>query len=442
MVWLGRLRVANAEAIAPASNGSRASVRPRGTVVGVTVRTVLPEGRGFLLFDAHPTGCARVVDELAAEAADTGAAAPAIDRPVALIIGVSAGYGLAAAVTGLVRHGMRGVGICHERPASDRRTATAGWYRAERLADLARTVGGDLALVNADCFSDETKAHVVQLLRERYGRVDYLIYSVAAPRRRDPQTGTVHQSVVKPLGSAFNAPSLTQGSDGRPVLTWHSVEPATAEQCAATVAVMGGADWAAWVRSLASADLLGPRFRTAALSYVGPELISAIYRRGTIGAAKEHLERTARELTDGLLRDTGGLAVTSVHGSAVTQASTAIPGFALYAALLRRALGSEMRTPVQQLVRLWEELAGAAAPVVDAAGRVRLDGWELHADVQAQVRRAWEAADERTLAHHADTPWLFAEARRIYGFDVAGVDYAAPVETNPACSFFIQAMTR
>ncbi len=400
-------------------------------MIDVTARVVRPEGRGLLLFDAHPAGCCRSVDELAAQVPRRAVAdRPVADRPVALIIGSSAGYGLAATVAALVRHGMRGVGVCYERPASGHRTATAGWYRSIGTAALAESLGSDFTLVNGDCFRPETKVRVAALLAERYGRVDYLVYSVAAPRRTDQLTGAVHQAVIRPLGSAYRARTLTFGPDGQAALSEASIEPATAEQRAATVAVMGGDDWAAWVSALVRNGLLGPRFRTVALSYIGPESTRAIYCGGTIGAAKEHLESTAVELTEGLLRGRGGRALISVNGAAVTAASVAIPGVLLYLALLRRVLGDAMQSPAQQLVRLWDQLTVVTPLDLDEAGRMRLDDWELRADVQRDVALALSRVDAQTIGACAGARWVYSQTRRLYGFDVDGVDHAEPVEPD------------
>ncbi|WNI18969.1 enoyl-[acyl-carrier-protein] reductase FabV [Actinacidiphila sp. ITFR-21] len=395
-------------------------------------RVVRPDGRGFLLFDAHPAGCARLVDDLAAEAGPPLPAAgrAAADRPVAVVIGSSAGYGLAATLAGVVRHGMHGVAVCFEKPAAARRTATAGWYRSRRVAQLAEHRGSRLEFVNADCFQDSTRERVLSLVEERFGRVDHLIYSVAAPRRPDPLTGRSLTSVIKPLGAPYPARMLGFDDAGAPRLVDTSVEPATEEQRRATVHVMGGGDWAAWVTALAGRNLLGPRFRTVALSYVGSELTAPIYRRGTIGAAKDDLEATARQLTEGLLAERGGAALTSVNGVAVTPASMAIPGIALYSALLRRVLGERMQSPLRQMVRLWDLLADDAAPATDATGRLRLDDWELLPQVQAEVADAWHRVGPANLEEYADTQWLRTELLRLYGFEVPGVDYTAPVETE------------
>ncbi|MFE5842069.1 enoyl-[acyl-carrier-protein] reductase FabV [Streptomyces niveus] len=393
----------------------------------MTERLIAPRNRGFLFLDSHPAGCARVVHDMwqtasADRAAETGA-------PVALIIGSSAGYGLAATIAGLARAGIRGIGVCFEK-APARRTGTAGWYRTAATAELARRHGHDMVFLNGDAFSDDMKNQVTELLKERFGgRLDYLIYSVAAPRRLDPDTGATHASVLKPIGEAYRTKTLTFDSDGVPEVTDVESQPAEGDDIEQTVAVMGGADWERWIEHLERHGLLADGFKTAALSYIGSDLTSAIYRQGTIGAAKAHLEQTARTLDERLAK-LGGRAVTSVNGAAVTQSSTAIPGIALYVGLLRGVLDEAMVAPIHQLGELWDQLTGTRPLTVDDEGRVRLDTWELDPAVQAAVTQRWNTAATDTISELANLDWFHAEVQRLYGFAVPGVDYSVPVETD------------
>jgi enoyl-[acyl-carrier protein] reductase / trans-2-enoyl-CoA reductase (NAD+) len=347
---------------------------------------------------------------------------------VALVIGSSAGYGLATTIAGLVRYGIHGVGIGFER-APGRRTGTAGWYRTIATARLAAEVGSDFTFVNADAFADTTKDEVLDLIAKRFGGLDYLVYSVAAPRRTDPRTGETYQSVIKPRGESSSTKTLDFDSDGTANLREIMVAPATEEEAAETVRVMGGEDWSRWVMALSERGLLRDGFRTVALSYIGSSLTSAIYRHGTIGAAKEDLEQTATTLNEHLTA-TGGGALTSVNGAAVTQASTAIPGIALYVSILRAVLGDGLQSPVEQSVRLWDQLTGAIPFDLDEQGRIRLDRWELTDDVQAEVGRRWQAATEDSIGTLADLDWFRTQFRGLYGFDVPGVDYERPVEPD------------
>ncbi|MGJ6969444.1 enoyl-[acyl-carrier-protein] reductase FabV [Streptosporangium sp. G11] len=394
----------------------------------MTERLIEPRGRGFLLFDSHPAGCEKIVGDMWDRVAPATAATKAERRPVALVIGSSAGYGMATTIAGIRRYGLDGVGLCFERPPTERRTATAGWYRTIATAGLAAKAGRDWSFINGDAFADDTKTQVLDLLGERFGGIDYLIYSVAAPRRVDPVTGQTHQSVIQPLGAGYSTKTLDV-SDDKPALKEIWVEPGSDTERADTIKVMGGEDWALWVDALAERGLLRPGFTTVALSYIGSHLTAPIYRDGTIGAAKAHLEETALTL-NGDLAGVGGRAMTSVNGAAVTQASTAIPGIALYVSLLRGVLGEAMQSPLQQSVELWDRLIGAQALDLDDHGRIRLDRWEWDPLIQEQVTERWGAVDGATIGDLADIDWFTSEVRRLYGFDVAGVNYSAPSEPD------------
>jgi enoyl-[acyl-carrier protein] reductase/trans-2-enoyl-CoA reductase (NAD+) len=393
----------------------------------MTTRIIEPRGRGFLLFDSHPVGCEQIVADMA------GRVWPVSEprdekRPVALVIGSSSGYGVAATVAGICRAGVQGIGLCLEKPPTERRTASAGWYRTVATAALAAKAGSDFTFLNGDAFADATKDEVLGLIAERFGGVDYLIYSVAAPRRTDPLTGRTHQSVIQPLGSGHGTKTLDFSGDA-PALKQIWIEPATEEEAADTVKVMGGEDWALWVEALNDRGLLRQGFTTVALTYIGSHLTSAIYRQGTIGAAKSHLEETAATLRD-TLSAVGGRALTSVNGAAVTQASSAIPGIALYLSFLRAVLGEGLRSPLEQSVDLWDRLTGVKPLELDAQGRIRLDGWELDPAVQAAVTERWEAATSDNLTELADPHWFLDEVNRLYGFDVPGVDYTQQCEPD------------
>ncbi|MFE4454399.1 enoyl-[acyl-carrier-protein] reductase FabV [Streptomyces sp. NPDC056796] len=396
----------------------------------MTERIVSSRSRGFLFLDSHPAGCERAVRGMWDAVPAPGPAAPGKDAPVALVIGSSAGYGLAATVAGLARAGIRGIGVSFEK-APGRRTATAGWYRTAATADLARDHGRDFVFVNGDAFSDAVKDEVAGLVRERFsGKLDHLVYSVAAPRRTDPDTGVTYSSVLKPIGEAHRTKTLVFDDGGAPEIRTVETRPAAGDDTEQTVAVMGGADWARWIDHLCARDLLAGGFTTVALSYIGSPLTGAMYRQGTIGAAKAHLERTARDLDDRLAKEVGGRALTSVNGAAVTQSSTAIPGIALYVGLLRSVLGDGMVPPVAQLTLLWDQLTGRAPLDLDNEGRVRLDTWELSPAVQDAVAERWRSATTGTIAGLADLDWFTTQVKQLYGFAVPGVDYAAPVETD------------
>ncbi|HZX08468.1 enoyl-[acyl-carrier-protein] reductase FabV [Kribbella sp.] len=384
----------------------------------MSARVVKPVGRGFLFLDSHPAGCARVVREMVAEVAPRSP-----ERRTALVIGSSSGYGLATTIAGLARFGIDGVGVCFEKAATARRTATAGWYRTAETAALAAELGRSWTFVNADAFADTTKDEVLDLVASHLGGIDHLIYSVAAPRRTDPRTGETYQSVLKAIGAPHSTKSLAF-EDGEPVLQEAvGIEVATDDEIAQTVKVMGGEDWTRWVTALQERDLLKPGFNTVALTYIGSELTGPLYRQGSIGAAKADLEQTALKLA----KD-GVTAMTSVNGAAVTQSSSAIPGIGLYVSLLHHV--TALQTPVQQSVALWDQLTGEAPLDLDEEGRIRLDRWELSDEVQGAVRAQWEAATQDNIAEVADAAWFLSEVRRLYGFEVPGVDYEAETEVD------------
>jgi enoyl-[acyl-carrier protein] reductase/trans-2-enoyl-CoA reductase (NAD+) len=331
-------------------------------------------------------------------------------------------------VAGLFGYGARVVGLCYERPATPRRSASAGWYRTSALADRAADARLAFEPVSGDCFDPAVRADVLDRAAEVLGQVDILIYSVAAPRRTDPLTGTVYHSAVKPVGAAYQARNVAF-ADG--VVVRESIhEPATDAEIDATVKVMGGEDWAAWVADMAGRGMLAPGFMTAALTYVGSELTAPIYRLGTIGRAKDHLEATAAQLTDGVLAPTGGTALTSVHSAAVTMSSLAIPGISLYLSLLHNVAGDAAESAVGQSMRLWDHLTGREPGPTDEQGRLRLDDWELAADVQDELRRRWQAETGDLMDGLADLDWFRRQIWQLYGFDVPGVDYSQPVEVD------------
>jgi enoyl-[acyl-carrier protein] reductase/trans-2-enoyl-CoA reductase (NAD+) len=382
-------------------------------------RVIKPVGRGFLFLDSHPAGCAQLVRDLAAQ---VDCRTP--ERRTALVIGSSSGYGLAATIAGLACYGIDGVGVSFEKAPTARRTATAGWYRTAETAALAAELGSSFSFLNADAFADTTKTEVLDLIAERFGGIDHLIYSVAAPRRVDPRNGETYQSAIKGIGAAHTTKSLAF-DNGEPVLQEVGIEVATDDEIAQTVKVMGGEDWARWVEALSERGLLNPGFNTVALTYIGSDLTGPIYRQGSIGAAKADLEQTALTLS----KD-GVQAMTSVNGAAVTQASSAIPGIGLYVSLLHNVLGDDLQSPIQQSIALWDQLTGAGPLDLDDEGRIRLDRWELNDDVQSAVRDRWESATQDNITNVADTAWFLAEVRRLYGFDVPSTNYESPTEVD------------
>lgn len=383
--------------------------------------------RGFLCLNAHPTGCAANVDRQIQLARAGG---PGRGISDALVIGSSTGYGLSSLITTTYGYGARALGVCLERPPSGDKPGSAGWYNLAALHRRAKADGLTIDTVNGDAYSNEIRAETIARLKKSGARLDSVVYSLASPRRIDPATGQAHTSVLKPLGSPFASKSINLGNDQ---VVSVEIQPANQADVDATVKVMGGEDWALWIRALLAEGLLADGCRTVAYSYIGPELTTPIYRSGTIGKAKEHLEQTARALDAELRAQVNGLAVVSVNKALVTQASSAIPVVPLYISILYRVMkakGTHEGT-IEQIVRLYRDhLAPQARPSLDAGGRIRVDDWEMAPDVQAAVSKTWAEVTSENLFALTDYAGFKQEFRNLFGFEVPGVDYTQPVDVE------------
>jgi enoyl-[acyl-carrier protein] reductase / trans-2-enoyl-CoA reductase (NAD+) len=394
------------------------------------LQTVAARIRGFICLNAHPAGCSENVRAQVAVAerlAKQGAPGPGLGH--ALVVGASTGYGLASLATTVFGYGARAVGVCLERAPQGDKTASAGWYNLAALGRLARAAGRDIAFVNGDAYTDEIKAQTIELLKRRGAKLDSVVYSLASPKRTDPTTGVTHTSVLKPVGASFVSKSIGLGNDQVQTV---EIAPATEADVEATRKVMGGEDWELWLRALLDADLLAQGCRTVAYSYIGPELTYPIYRSGTIGKAKEHLEATGRALTKNLAR-LGGAAYVSVNKALVTQASSAIPVVPLYISLLYKIMKAEgtHEGTAEQIARLYRDhLAPGRTPKLDEAGRIRVDDLEMAPHVQKRVSELWGEVTTENLFSLTDYAGFKHEFRALFGFEVPGVDYALPVETD------------
>jgi enoyl-[acyl-carrier protein] reductase/trans-2-enoyl-CoA reductase (NAD+) len=392
-------------------------------------QVVQQRSRGFICINAHPLGCALNVDRQI-EAIVGQRPGNAAGPKNALVIGGSTGYGLATRIALAWGFGAKTVGVFFERAPDGRKTATAGYYNTAAFDRRAARDGLFAAHVNGDAFSDEVKREALDHIRRNLGKVDLVVYSLASPRRVHPRTGETFNSVLKPIGQTYTGKTVDLGNGQVSEVT---VEPATAEEVAATVAVMGGEDWKMWMDALLEQDLLAPGARTLAYSYIGPELTWPIYRHGTIGAAKDHLAQTARELDAALRKSLGGGARVSVNKAVVTQASAAIPVVPLYISLLFRVMKQKglHEGCIEQMRRLaFDHLAEGGAGGVDESGLIRLDDLELRADVQAETLALWDRVTTENLAELSDIAGFRRDFSQLFGFDVEGVDYESPVETD------------
>ena len=385
--------------------------------------------RGFICVNAHPEGCRLNVERQIAVA---GQAPPASDRAPrnVLVIGASTGYGLASRIAAAWGYGARTLGVFFERPPDEDKTATAGYYNTVALDDYARRDGVFAAHINGDAFSDECKRQAIEIVRRELAPVDLIIYSLASPKRVHPRTGTVYSSALKPIGQAYSNRTIELDSEKVVNVT---LPPANEKEIADTVAVMGGEDWRMWMEALAQEGLLAPGVRTLAYSYIGPELTWPIYRDGTIGRAKNDLEQAARSLDAFLSPKFGGSALICVNKAVVTQASAAIPVVPLYISLLLKVMNQKRleEMPIDQMSRLFSDfIATNTEPKTDDAGRLRLDDREMRTDVQAEIARLWPTVTTENLRALTDFAGFQRQFRNLFGFEVEGVDYERPTETN------------
>ncbi|WP_340034402.1 enoyl-ACP reductase FabV [Paenibacillus sp. FSL E2-0202] len=386
---------------------------------------IKPRTRGFICTTAHPQGCARQVERQI----EYIKAQPAIKGPrKVLVIGASTGYGLASRVTAAFGAGASTVGVYRPSSSNGARTASAGWYNSAAFEQLAESAGLQSYSVTGDAYSKETKERTIQLIRSELGQVDLVIYSVASGRRTDPETGEVYNSVLKPIGDTFTNKTVNFHTGE---VTQISIEPATDKEVHDTVRVMGGDDWQLWIEALQQAGVLADHATTIAYSYIGSELTQAVYRQGTIGLAKDHLEATARTLNEAL-SVTHGRAYVAVTKGLVTQSSSAIPVVPLYISALYKVMKEHglHEGCIEQTYRLFaEHLYAAKGTPVDEEGRIRIDDWELSPAVQQEVIEIWDQLTSDNIYDLTDLHSYKQEFFQLFGFETEGVNYEA--DTDP-----------
>lgn len=390
---------------------------------------VEPRMRGFICLTAHPAGCEQSVKQQIDYVKSKGP----IDGPKnVLVIGASTGFGLASRITSAFGSEASTIGVFFEKPPKKGRTASPGWYNSAAFQDQAKAAGIYAKSINGDAFSHEIKKQTIDLIKEDLGQIDLLIYSLASPVRTHPDTGVTHRSALKPIGQSFSNKTVDFHTG---IVSDISIEPAEEGDVENTIAVMGGEDWAMWVDALLEADALSEGAKTVAYSYIGPEVTEAVYRKGTIGMAKEHLEATAFDISDKLAASVKGEAFVSVNKALVTQASSAIPVIPLYISLLYKIMKEKgiHEGCIEQMQRLFSDrLYNGGEIPTDEKGRIRVDDWEMREDVQEQIAKLWKQATTENLDEIGDLAGYKADFLNLFGFDFAGVDYAAEVEENVA----------
>ncbi|HET8881980.1 MAG TPA: enoyl-ACP reductase FabV [Solimonas sp.] len=389
-----------------------------------------PKVRGFICTTTHPLGCERNVAE---QIEATRAQGVRNDGPKkVLVIGASSGYGLAARITAAFGFGADTLGVFFEKPGSDKKAGTAGWYNSAAFDKFAKAQGLYSRSINGDAFSNEARDKVIELIKnEMGGEIDLIVYSLASPVRKLPTTGEVKRSALKPIGQTYSSTAIDTNKD---TIIQASIEPASEQEIDDTVAVMGGQDWQLWLQALADADVLARGVQTVAFSYIGTDITWPIYWHGALGRAKADLDATARRL-DASLKRIGGSAHVAVLKSVVTQASAAIPVMPLYLSMVFRIMKDKglHEGTIEQLNRLFRDQlyrADGRGPTTDAEHRLRLDDWELRDDVQNACKALWPQVTTENLFQLTDYANYKQEFLKLFGFTRGDIDYDADVDPD------------
>ncbi|MEC8841860.1 MAG: enoyl-ACP reductase FabV [Candidatus Poribacteria bacterium] len=394
----------------------------------MSLQVIGPKIRGFICTNAHPTGCLKNVQsqiDLAKKDIESTENTPNI-----LVIGASTGYGLASRIALTWGYGANTIGVFFERPPSGNKTGSTGYYNSAAFHQMAAQDKFAAISINGDAFSDQIKQKTIDQIQEHFGQIDLVVYSLASPRRIHPKTGVDHRSVLKPVGDPCTGKTIDLTNEN---ITDITIDPATNEEIADTIAVMGGEDLDFWVELLLSEDLLAPRAKVVAYSYIGPQITDQIYSSGTIGLAKADLEQRINAIDTRLLDQINGRAYLSVNKAVVSQASAAIPIVPLYISILYQIMDAKNlnEKPIDQMIRLFSEYLGPdLVPMVDENRRIRMDDRELRSDVVAEVNEKWSLVNNDNFHELADFEGYKKSFRNLFGFEIDDVDYGQPVETE------------
>lgn len=385
---------------------------------------IKPKVRGFICTNAHPKGCAESVKQQIDYIRSEGASGTGPKN--VLVIGCSTGYGLASRITSAFGYGANTLGVCFEKAPSERKTGTAGWYNTAAFHEQARSNDLYAETLNGDAFSHEMKAEVIDKIKQDLGKVDLVVYSLASPRRTDPESGITYKSTLKPVGETYKTKTYDTDKD---LVHEVTLEPANDEEIINTIKVMGGEDWEMWLDALADAGVLAENAQTTAYTYIGKELTWPIYGQATIGKAKEDLDRAAAAI----IGKHGDLMV-DAHVSSlkalVTQASSAIPVMPLYISLLYQVMKDEGTHEgcIEQIHGLFTRCLYGDTPVLDEANRFRMDDKETNDETQAKIKALWDAVSQENFHQLSDYEGYHHEFLKLFGFDIDGVDYDEDVD--------------
>jgi len=386
---------------------------------------IKPKTRGFICTTTHPTGCAANVAEQIARVKKDGAITNGPKN--VLVIGASTGYGLASRITAAFGCGAATLGIFLEKPAKETKPGSAGWYNSAAFEKAAHAEGLYAKSINGDAFSNEMRNKAIETIKQDMGKIDLVVYSLASPVRKMPDSGEVIRSVLKPIGEVYKATAIDTSKD---TIINAEIEPATEEEINNTVTVMGGQDWELWVNALKDADVLAEGVKTVSYGYIGTEITWPIYWHGALGKAKEDMDRAAAALRD-TLSDVNGEANMAILKSVVTQASAAIPVMPLYLAMgfkVMKELGIHEGC-IEQINRMFRsQLYKEGGAELDDSARIRMDDWELRDEVQNKVKAVWPTVTTENLFELSDYQGYKDEFLKLFGFGVAGVDYDAEVD--------------
>ncbi len=387
---------------------------------------IKPKTRGFICTTTHPTGCAANVAEQIARVEKDGAVENGPKN--VLVIGASTGYGLASRITSAFGSGAATLGIFLEKPAKETKPGSAGWYNSAAFEKAAHAKGLYAKSINGDAFSNEMRSKAIETIKQDMGKIDLVVYSLASPVRKMPETGDVIRSVLKPIGETYKATAIDTSKD---IIINAEIEPASEEEIKNTITVMGGEDWELWIDALKDADVLAEGVKTVSYGYIGTEITWPIYWHGALGKAKEDMDRAAASIRT-RLNSLNGNANMAILKSVVTQASAAIPVMPLYLAMGFKVMKSLdiHEGCIEQINRMFRtQLYKTGGAELDDTSRIRMDDWELRDDVQDKVKAVWPDVTSENLYELTDYQGYKDEFLKLFGFGIAGIDYEAEVDT-------------